>query len=339
MSLPQKLQEYRRREKLSQEELANRLGVSRQSVSKWEQGLSFPETDKLIELSTMMGVTIDSLLKDSPEPPPPEEAPTEPPVPSKSPVWLKALAVVLIVLVAVIALITPRPNAGDPAHPTETAPINQTETTLPNETESLPTETVPQQTEPAFRNEDLAELQAWFFDFARTYRLDYLPTFTEEAGPPTDVAEYLYWAFAINLDNWGEDKGTMTKTYIADTVWQYFRTPAGSHRSLEKQWEYDSVTECYTAYPGGLKQLDYYLLTGIEIDQGKYTVQATRFRSRFYGYSQEEEARLIASLFDGTATDLFAVSELTVTFRLDPDAESAPIFLSYSEEFLSDLYS
>ena len=48
MAFSQKLQEYRKAEKLSQEDLAHRLGVSRQSVSKWEQGLSFPETEKLI---------------------------------------------------------------------------------------------------------------------------------------------------------------------------------------------------------------------------------------------------------------------------------------------------
>ena len=40
MSLSHKLQEYRQSNKLSQEELANQLGVSRQSVSKWEQGVS-----------------------------------------------------------------------------------------------------------------------------------------------------------------------------------------------------------------------------------------------------------------------------------------------------------
>ncbi|MBR2062029.1 MAG: helix-turn-helix transcriptional regulator [Anaerotignum sp.] len=55
-------------EKLSQEELAHRLGVSRQSVSKWEQGLSFPETEKLIEISSLMNVSIDVLLKEEAQP-------------------------------------------------------------------------------------------------------------------------------------------------------------------------------------------------------------------------------------------------------------------------------
>ena len=40
MAFSQKLQEYRKAEKLSQEDLAHQLGVSRQSVSKWEQGVS-----------------------------------------------------------------------------------------------------------------------------------------------------------------------------------------------------------------------------------------------------------------------------------------------------------
>ena len=73
MAFSQKLQEYRKAEKLSQEDLAHRLGVSRQSVSKWEQGLSFPETEKLIELSSLMNVSIDVLLKEEASP---EEAAT-----------------------------------------------------------------------------------------------------------------------------------------------------------------------------------------------------------------------------------------------------------------------
>lgn len=98
MNLPQKLQEYRRTAKLSQEDLAARLGVSRQSVSKWEQGLAFPETEKLIELSSMMGVSIDSLLKGE------EEAP-EDSIPAQEPATQKNwLAIVLACLLAVTSL-------------------------------------------------------------------------------------------------------------------------------------------------------------------------------------------------------------------------------------------
>ncbi len=48
---------------LTQEELAEKLNVSRQAVAKWELGQSYPDVEKLIELSSFFRVTIDSLLK------------------------------------------------------------------------------------------------------------------------------------------------------------------------------------------------------------------------------------------------------------------------------------
>jgi transcriptional regulator with XRE-family HTH domain len=65
MKFHNKIQNLRKDKRLSQEELAEMLQVSRQSVSKWESGQSFPETDKLIILSEIFGVTVDSLLNDS----------------------------------------------------------------------------------------------------------------------------------------------------------------------------------------------------------------------------------------------------------------------------------
>lgn len=47
---------------LTQEDLADRLGVTRQAVSRWEQDLSFPETKQLIELCRLFGLTADDLL-------------------------------------------------------------------------------------------------------------------------------------------------------------------------------------------------------------------------------------------------------------------------------------
>ena len=49
---------------MSQEILAEKCSVSRQSVSKWEMDISLPETEKLLELSHIFGVTVDVLLKD-----------------------------------------------------------------------------------------------------------------------------------------------------------------------------------------------------------------------------------------------------------------------------------
>ena len=64
MKFNEKLQRMRKEKGLSQEALAEMLDVSRQAISKWESGQSYPETDKLIVISEMFGVTVDSLLKD-----------------------------------------------------------------------------------------------------------------------------------------------------------------------------------------------------------------------------------------------------------------------------------
>ena len=62
-NLPDNLYELRRKAGLSQEEFADRLNVSRQAVSKWERGEAYPDTENLIMISNMFGVTIDELLK------------------------------------------------------------------------------------------------------------------------------------------------------------------------------------------------------------------------------------------------------------------------------------
>lgn len=64
MKFSEKLQTLRKEKKLSQEQLADMLDVSRQSVSKWESGQTYPEMDKLIELSKIFKCTLDDLTND-----------------------------------------------------------------------------------------------------------------------------------------------------------------------------------------------------------------------------------------------------------------------------------
>ena len=64
MTFSDKLIALRRKAGWSQEELAERLNVSRQSVSKWESAQSMPDIDKIVQLSSLFGVTTDYLLKD-----------------------------------------------------------------------------------------------------------------------------------------------------------------------------------------------------------------------------------------------------------------------------------
>lgn len=64
MKLGEKIAYYRRVSKLSQEELAARIGVSRQAVSKWELGETSPDVDRLLGLAGVFGVTTDHLLSE-----------------------------------------------------------------------------------------------------------------------------------------------------------------------------------------------------------------------------------------------------------------------------------
>lgn len=62
MSFADNLRELRKENNLTQEELAELLEVSRQSVSKWEQGIGYPEVEKLLILSEKMNVSLDCLM-------------------------------------------------------------------------------------------------------------------------------------------------------------------------------------------------------------------------------------------------------------------------------------
>lgn len=63
MNLSEKIFQLRKANGLSQEQLAEKLGVSRQSISKWESGDSMPEIERVVELSVIFDVTTDYLLK------------------------------------------------------------------------------------------------------------------------------------------------------------------------------------------------------------------------------------------------------------------------------------
>ena len=83
MKLNEKILYYRKAAKMSQEELAAQVGVSRQAVSKWELGEATPEVDKLLSLARAFGVTTDELLSGGEPAGGPEQAPPpreEPPV-------------------------------------------------------------------------------------------------------------------------------------------------------------------------------------------------------------------------------------------------------------------
>jgi transcriptional regulator with XRE-family HTH domain len=63
MEFNNKLYELRKQKGFSQEELANRLNVSRQTISKWEVGESTPDMEKLVAISDLFEVSLDELVK------------------------------------------------------------------------------------------------------------------------------------------------------------------------------------------------------------------------------------------------------------------------------------
>ena len=141
MTLGERIQNMRKEMGLSQEELAEKIGVSRQSVSKWENDAALPDTDRVIDLARLFGVSTDALLTggDTCAETPPEaaDAPDEKndaaaakeeetgKKPKKKPAFYKILAAVLAVavlgLAAGIALIVSG-GRTNPAAPEEPAP-------------------------------------------------------------------------------------------------------------------------------------------------------------------------------------------------------------------------
>lgn len=75
MSFGEKLQDLRRRAGMSQDNLAERLDVSRQAVSKWERDETMPETEKLVRIAQLFGASLDELLLDREPPKEPEPQP------------------------------------------------------------------------------------------------------------------------------------------------------------------------------------------------------------------------------------------------------------------------
>lgn len=110
----EKLLELRTQKNMTQEELAERLGVTRQSVSKWESNGTFPNMNKLLEICDIFQVSLDYLLRDidgtgsgmevQQEHPLPPDAEREPKVYKKKPVSI--YLVLCMILVGVLLMIS-----------------------------------------------------------------------------------------------------------------------------------------------------------------------------------------------------------------------------------------
>jgi transcriptional regulator with XRE-family HTH domain len=63
MNIGKRIQEIRQQKKLTQEQLASDLAISRQAVSKWESGKAIPDIENLMCISNLYGVSLDELIK------------------------------------------------------------------------------------------------------------------------------------------------------------------------------------------------------------------------------------------------------------------------------------
>ena len=120
MTLGQRIQELRKQNNLSQEALGEKLGVSRQAISRWEMDGAVPEVDKLIAMGRLFGVDLNSLLQvaqpgpagegEAPDPVPEGEGEAPGPAPEGDgplhPVnWWKWLPPILALLALVLGLV------------------------------------------------------------------------------------------------------------------------------------------------------------------------------------------------------------------------------------------
>ncbi len=161
MPLADKITDLRKKQGWSQIDLADRLDVSRQSVSKWEMGQAVPELDKIIKMSELFSVTTDYLLKDAvpgpepggaaPPPTPPEEQPPAPEPEKQTPgpaapekprrkKWPWVLAACLVLAAVLLALLLAGHRDTPVADPKLTPVPKPTPTPVPMTTEETVTE-------------------------------------------------------------------------------------------------------------------------------------------------------------------------------------------------------
>lgn len=112
MNLGENIYRLRTQKQMSQDDLAEALHVSRQSVSKWENGASVPELEKLVNMSQLFGVSLDELVGSAfpapaaREPEPPQPAPASQGITTND--LVSTLVLLFAILIPVIILATAR---------------------------------------------------------------------------------------------------------------------------------------------------------------------------------------------------------------------------------------
>ncbi|MEL7568838.1 MAG: hypothetical protein AAGU27_28770 [Dehalobacterium sp.] len=180
------------------------------------------------------------------------------------------------------------------------------------------------------KSKDMAALRGTYFDFGIRYSLDYVPFF--EAGEaPTDSPEYLFYAFAINLDNWGDDKGVMTRDYVDKVIHDHFEVGDITHTAMSKGWDYDG--EKYTAIPQGIKDKPIFVLNSWDSfnENGRtiYRITMDYCISEDYPVSDEQMQSIRAAIVAGDFGALTVNQTESFSFYIN-ETTKEPVFLSHT---------
>ncbi|WP_368293690.1 hypothetical protein [Dehalobacter sp. TBBPA1] len=177
---------------------------------------------------------------------------------------------------------------------------------------------------------DILALRGEYFDFSIKNRLDYVPFFDEGKAPTTSV-EYLFYAFAINLYNWGDDKGIMTREYVEQVIQTHFDVKEITHESMRKGWDYDGKK--YIAVPQGIKEEPIYVLQKYETynKNGLTIYKITLDYCSFHGLvpTEEDMANIRANIGLDNLSSLTVLQKECFQYYIDKKTE-AIVFISHN---------
>lgn len=179
-------------------------------------------------------------------------------------------------------------------------------------------------------NNDIPALRGEYFEFGIKNRLDYVPMFDEEQAP-SNSKEYLFYAFAINLDNWGDDKGTMTRDYVEQVIRTHFEVDGITHAPMWRGWDYDG--EKYTAIPDSIKEKPIYVLQELSLytKNGRTVFEITLDYCSFGGVlpTDEDMANIQASIVSGDLSALTVLQTECFKYYLN-ELDGQVVFLSHT---------
>jgi hypothetical protein len=160
-----------------------------------------------------------------------------------------------------------------------------------------------------------------------------MPYFTK-GNAPTVSSDYLYYAFAVNLDNWGDDKVTMTRAYVDDVIHTHFEVGDIAHQALPNGWDYDG--ENYTAVPMGINEAPIYGLSKLETqsENGRTVYTATLgcyMDNGGFIPTAEEMDGIRENIAAGDLSALTLVRTEKVSYYISGET-GEPVFLSHTLE-------